>query len=62
MGVRLRHGRDVGRTVGHVEGDRQHGVAVALDERVEGAHVARGRRHAVAALERRLRPLAPETT
>ena len=48
--MRLGHRRDHHLAVGDVERQRQHGVAVLLDERVEAAYVASRRGDLVAAL------------
>ena len=56
----LLHGREVAVAVGDVEPDRQDDVAVGVDEGVERLEPAGRRGDAVAALERRFRPLAPE--
>ena len=58
--VRLGDGCEVGLAVGHVELQRQHGVAVLRDQVVERGGVAGRRGDPVAALQRGDRPLAAE--
>src|SRR3954463_3496156 len=60
--VCLRHGREVGVTIGDVERDRQQAGAVLLHQVVETGDVAGGRSDLVAALEGGDGPLAAETT
>ncbi len=51
-----------GRTIGDVELECEHVLAIGLDELRERVRVAGRRRDPVAARERRLRPLATEAT
>jgi hypothetical protein len=60
--VRLLDSGEGGGPVGHVERDRQHRVAIRVDQVLQRRHVPRRRRHPVTALQRRLGPLAAETS
>ncbi len=60
MIVRLRDRGRRGGPVRDIQLDRQHRVAVLVDQRAQAGGVARGRRHPIAAVQCRNRPLAAE--